>query len=128
MGKTIVMGRKTWESIGRALPGRQNIVITRNRDYRAEGCLIAHSLNDSIALAEANGENEVFICGGSRIYEEALQTSDRFYLTRVHGEFQVDTYFPDFDIASWRETRADFYPSDENNPYPFTLTIYERKI
>jgi dihydrofolate reductase len=127
MGHHLIMGRKTFESIGKPLSGRVTIVVTRNPDYQVEGCLIAHSLNAAFALAEANGESEVFICGGSEIYREALQAADRLYLTRVHAEFQVDTFFPEFDITSWAETRADFCPSDENNPYPFTLTIYERR-
>ena len=128
MGHHLIMGRHTYESIGKPLPGRVTIVVTRNPDYQAKGCLITHSVNAAFNLAEANGESEVFICGGSGIYREALQTSDRLYLTRIHAEFQVDTFFPEFDIALWTETHADFYQSDENNPYPFTVMIYERKI
>ena len=127
MGHYLIMGRETYESIGKPLPGRVTIVVTRNLDYQAEGCLIAHSLEAALTLAQAGGENEVFICGGSGIYREALQTSDRLYLTRVHAEFQVDTFFPEFDLSLWTQTSSDFYPADEKNPHAFTITIYERK-
>ena len=88
---------------------------------------MAHSVMDALKLAESSGENEAFLCGGNAIYRAALDESDRFYLTRVHGKFQVDTSFPEFDLSPWEEISADFYPADEKNPYPFTFFIYERR-
>ena len=100
MGKPIVMGRKTWESIGRALPGRQNIVVTRNQDYRAEGCLVARSLQSAIELAE--GE-EVMIIGGGQLYVLALPAAWRMVLTLVDCEPRADTWFPQWEKDEWQE-------------------------
>ena len=127
MGHHIILGRKTYESIGKPLPGRTTIVVTRNPNYQAEGCLIAHSLEGAFEQAKIQGESESFICGGHSIYREALQTADHLYLTRIHAKFQVDTSFPDFDESLWVEKSADFHPSDEKNPHPFTFFIYERR-
>ena len=92
MGHPIIMGRKTFESIGRPLPGRRNIILTRLREYRREGCCVVHSLAD--ALAAAGGAEEVFICGGEELYRQALPLADRIYLTVVHGCCAGDAYFP----------------------------------
>ena len=127
MGHHLIMGRKTYESIGKPLPGRNTIVVTRNPKFQAEGCLVTYSVRDGFALAEANRESEVFICGGNEIYRNALKDTDRLYLTRVHAEFQVDTTFPDLDLSMWAEISADLHPSDEKNPYPFTFFVYERR-
>ncbi|MFC1997848.1 dihydrofolate reductase [Chloroflexota bacterium] len=127
MGHHLIMGRKTYESIGKPLPGRVTIIVTRNPNYQAEGCLISRSLTDALALAGENEESEVFIFGGSDIYQEALLVTDRIYITHIHAEFQVDTYFPDFDRSLWIETNSVFHPADEENPYPFTFQILERR-
>jgi len=127
MGHHLIMGRKTYESIGRPLPGRTTIVVTRNSDYQAKGCLIAHSLEEAFRLAKEQNEDEVFVCGGRTIYQEALESIDRLYLTRVHAEFQTDTSFPDFEVSSWVESSAVFHSSDHKNPYPFTFYIYDRR-
>ena len=127
MGHHMVMGRKTYESIGKPLSGRTTIVVTRNLDYQAEGCLIAHAVKEALELAASRGENETFICGGTQIYREVLEETDRLYLTRIHAKFQVDTFFPNLDLSSWREISAEFRPSDEKNPYAFTFFIYERR-
>jgi len=127
MGHHLIMGRKTFESIGRILPGRVTLVITRNPNFQAKGCLIAHSLNGAYDLAKKRGESEAFICGGSEIYREALKDCNRLYLSRVHAEFQVDTTFPDVDFSVWKEISSDFHPSSEKNSHPFTFFIYERR-
>jgi dihydrofolate reductase len=125
------MGRKTFESIGRILPGRTSIVITRNPDYQAHGCpaedcLIAGSIEGALALAEARGETEVFVIGGTDIYAQCLALADRLYLTTVHARVQVDTYFPEFDESDWVERERMDYPADENHPYAFTIRLLER--
>jgi dihydrofolate reductase len=127
MDHHMIMGRKTYESIGKPLPGRTTIVVTRKLDYQAEGCLIAHSVREALDLAERRGENEVFICGGTQIYHETLQEADRLYLTRVHSKFQIDASFPVFDLSQWEEISIDFHPADVENPHPFTFFIYERR-
>lgn len=127
MGHHLIMGRKTFESIGKALPGRTMIIVTRNPTYQAAGCLVTHSVPEALNLAESRGESEVFVCGGKSIYRESLPEADRLYLTRIHAEFQTDISFPDFDVSLWQEIATDFHPIDEKNPYPFTLFIYERK-
>jgi dihydrofolate reductase len=128
MGHHLVMGRKTYESIGRPLPGRTTIVVTRNPNYQARGCLVVHSVNEALELAESRGESEVFVCGGNQIYRAALEETDRLYLTRVHDGFQVDTSFPEFDLSLWEEVSADFHPADDKNPFSFTLFVYKRRI
>lgn len=127
MGHHLIMGRKTYESIGKPLPGRTSIVVTRNPSYQAEGCLITHSVSAALALAEAQGEDEAFIFGGSEIYREALQFTDRIYLTHIQAEFEVDTFFPDFDRSLWTETRSELHPADKENQYPFRFIIYDRR-
>jgi len=127
MGHHMIMGRKTYESIGRPLPGRTTIVVTRNPDYQAEGCWVVHSVREALDLAEGKGENEAFICGGTEIYRESIRETDCLYLTRVHANFQVDTFFPVFDVSQWEKISADFHPADEENPHPFTFFIYKRR-
>lgn len=105
-GHPVVMGRKTFESIGRPLPNRTNVVITRG-DSTFEGCEVAHSLEEAIAMFPA--EEEIFIIGGAQIYAQALPLADKLYLTIVHQEYEGDTSFPEFDIKEWREiSRTDF--------------------
>ncbi len=104
-GHPVIMGRKTFDSIGKPLPGRANIVITRNKDWAVPGVLIVNSLDDAITLAEKQtGSNEIFILGGGQIFQEALPRADRIYLTIVHTEIQGDTYFPEFDAKNYKAT------------------------
>lgn len=118
MGKPIVMGRKTWESIGRALPGRQNIVVTRNPGYRAEGCDVVDSLE---AAAYAAGGDEIMVIGGGQLYAEALPNADRMVLTLVHVEPQADTWFPEWDAGEWKEAASREEVPDENNPHAYRV-------
>ncbi|MCI0485368.1 MAG: dihydrofolate reductase [Blastocatellia bacterium] len=126
MGHHIIVGRKTFESIGRPLPGRQMIVVTRNRDFKPEGCMIAHSLEDAITLARERGESEVFISGGARIYARSLKLADRLYLTLVHAEVGADTFFPEWDEREWIEKETSYHPADEKNEYATTFKLLQK--
>jgi dihydrofolate reductase len=124
MGKPIIMGRKTWESIGRALPGRQNIVVTRDRTFAAEGCEIAHSLEQAIQRAMGS---EVMIIGGGQLYREALPHADRLILTIVDCEPAADTWFPDWQEHAWRRDAVRSERADEQNPYDYEVIELTRK-
>lgn len=123
MGKAVIMGRKTYESIGRPLPGRRNIVITRNADLRIEGCEMATSLNEAIALCDPTEEN--FIIGGGEIYRQAMPIADNLYITHIDAEFEGDTRFPNIG-PEWREISREEYPCGEKFPHPFAFVDYVR--
>jgi dihydrofolate reductase len=125
MGNPIVMGRRTWESIGRALPGRQNIVLTRQSDLLAEGCDVVASPAE--ALSVAGDAEEIFVIGGSDIYALFLPKSTRLYLTRVHVHIDGDAYFPEFDEQDWQLIEAESHDADEKNQLAFDFRTYERK-
>ena len=127
MGHHIIVGRKTFESIGKPLPGRDMIVVTRDESLKPDGCLTARSVEAAIALAEDRGESEVFVCGGAAIYAQALGAAHRIYLTQVHASVDTDTFFPDFDTSAWRENEKFFQQADEKNQYAFTFKVLERK-
>ena len=124
-GKPIIMGRKTYESIGRPLPGRTNIVLTRSADFCAEGVLTAHTLEQ--ALDYVSEEDEVMIIGGSTIYELALPSADRLYLTYVENAGEGDAWFPEFDIERWRVVASEQHRADEKNSSDYRFVCYERK-
>ena len=124
MGKPIVMGRKTWESIGRPLPGRQNIVVTRQAGFRAEGCDVVMSFDEGIVAA--GDAEELMVIGGSQIYELALPQAGRLYLTRVHTEIEGDAFFPEVDAAAWRLISDEQHAADEKNEYPYSFQTYRR--
>lgn len=123
-GHAIIMGRKNYESIGKPLPERTNIIITRNRDYRADGCLIAHSLDEALTLAK--NDPEIFVIGGAEIYSTALARADRLYLTRVHATIAGDTYFPEFDETEWRESACERHAADERHAFDYSFVVFER--
>lgn len=122
-GHPVIMGRKTFESLGRPLPNRENVVISR-QNIVLDGCTVVHSLDEAVALFPAS--EEVFIIGGAQIYEQALPLADRFYLTRVLHSYQGDTCFPDWDEAAWRLVESEGFPSGAAYPYPFVFEMYER--
>jgi len=124
MGKPIVMGRRTWQSIGRALPGRQNLVVTRDTALRAEGCDIAHSLGEAVARSVGA---EVMIIGGGQLYREALPHADRMILTLVDQEPAADTWFPAWDPAEWCEVTVRNERADEKNPCDYRVIELTRK-
>jgi dihydrofolate reductase len=124
MGKPVVMGRKTHESIGKALPGRHNIVITRNRDLVIDGCTVVASLDD--AIDAAGDVDEVMIIGGAEVYRESLGLANRIYLTRVHSAVEGDARFPEIDYDEWVETSIESHAPDERNEYPYSFEVLER--
>jgi dihydrofolate reductase len=127
MGHRLIMGRKTYDSVGRPLPGRTNVVITRRADWAAEGVTVAHSLEEALHLAANAGESEAFIAGGAEIYELAIHRADRMYLTRVHAEVEGDTWFPEFDdVTEWKLVDAEHCDADEKNDHPFSFLTYDR--
>lgn len=130
MGCPIVMGRKTWESIGRPLPGRTNIVISRNKNYLAEGARVVDSLEVAIELAKeitlADGKEEAFIIGGAGLYQAALSQAQRFHLTRVHASVEGDTHLSDFDESEWNEISREDFKKSESNPYDYSICLLER--
>ena len=125
MGKPVVMGRKTYESIGRPLPGRLNIVVTRNPDFLAEGCTVVASLDEAIRAGA--GVEEIFVIGGAELYRAALASADRIYFTRVEADVEGDTFFPSFDEAAWRVVSSEAHAADEKNAMAFRFEILERR-
>jgi dihydrofolate reductase len=126
MGHTIVMGRKTFESIGRVLPGRENVIVTRNPSFTKENCIIIHSIEKIKKLA-AEKNDEIFIIGGAEIFKETLPFADRLYITKIEAEFPGDTFFPPFDESQWQLISCEKGPKDEKNPYDYYFLVYERK-
>jgi len=124
MGKPIVMGRKTFESIGKPLPGRKNIVISRT-GLNAEGVTTVDSIEK--ALAEVTDENEVMVIGGASFYEQMIDRADRMYLTHVDAECEGDSWFPEIDMADWEIEGEESYSADEKNNYSFKIITYQRK-
>ncbi len=133
MGKPIVMGRKTWESFPRKpLPGRVNIVVTRDRTYRAEGAETVASLKDAIALAEIRarcmtGADDICVIGGGQIYAQALPIADRLHVTHVLATIEGDTVFPDIDPAVWRLVSAQDFPAGDKDTHATRYAVYERR-
>lgn len=125
LGKPMIMGRRTWESLPGLLPGRRHIVVTHNADYEAEGADVAHSLDDAIALA--GDVAEVMIVGGARLYEQALSTADRVYLTLIDADIDGDTFFPPIDPGSWIEVSSESHEPDDKHPYAYRFATLERR-
>jgi len=126
MGKPIVMGRKTFESFGaKPLPGRQNIIITRDKAYQADDCDVVHSIEEALEVA-ADAE-EVMIIGGASFYEQMLPKADRLYLTFVHANIEGDAWFPQWDYEDWLENFREFYPIDDVNPLDHSFVILDRR-
>lgn len=125
LGKTVVMGRKTFESIGKALPGRTNIVVTHEVGFEAPGCKVVHSIDAALAAAAQEGD-EVMVMGGASFYAQLLPRADRMYLTLVHGCFAGDAWFPRYVDAEWRSVERSDHEPDEKNPYPYSFLIMER--
>ncbi|MBP1960832.1 dihydrofolate reductase [Paenibacillus aceris] len=116
-GHTIVMGRRNYESIGRALPDRRNIILSREKELRIEDCEIAHSINDVFNICQS--EEEVFIFGGEQIYKMFMPYVTKMYITKIYHEFEGDTYFPDIDFGEWKEVSVTAGITDLKNPYTY---------
>ena len=121
---TIIMGRKTFDSIGKPLPKRRSLVISRDQDLKIAGAETFTTIADALAVCKI--ESEVFIIGGAEIYNLALSFSDRIYLTKVHHEFKADVFFPEISINEWKETKRVFHPKDDKNSFDFSFLILDR--
>ena len=126
LGHHILMGRKNYQSLGKPLPKRTNVVITRNPYFISSGCIVTHSIEEALQVAHNNGEEEAFIIGGGEIYAQAMPITQRLYLSEIDAEFEGDVFFPEFDLTEWSLTSEEFNPPDLKNKYPFTVRIYER--
>ena len=128
-GHYVIMGRKSFEAVGKPLPNRLNIIVTRQQDYYAENCLVLHSLQEALELGAQQRQKEVFILGGGEIYRQALDQDwvDRIYLTEIKSNFEGDTYFPEIDAAQWNETHREEYQADHQNQHDYAFVTLERK-
>jgi dihydrofolate reductase len=124
MGHHIVMGRRTWDSIGRLLPGRTTIIVTHDADLRVQGALVANSLDEALRLGAA--DSEICVIGGAEIFRLALPLAHRIHLTTVDIELAGDTFMPEFDLADWRKVSSESHPADATNPLPWVLETYDR--
>ena len=124
MGKPIIMGRKTHESIGRPLPGRENIILSRDKRYQAAGCTVLNGL--AATLAHCRGQSEIMVTGGAEIYRQFLDRAARLYLTEVHAEVKGDTFFPELARRQWREVAREGFRADARNEFDFSFVVLER--
>ena len=126
-GHTLIMGRKTFESLGNPLPHRDSWIVTRNKDFSAAGITTFHDLHQAIEAAEKSGLETVFILGGGEIYRQSMDIADKLILTEVHEDFDGDSFFPEIDKSVWMETSREEHQADEKNKYNFAFVQYERK-
>ena len=122
----ILMGRKTFESIGKPLPGRKSIVITRNKEWQHEGVETVHNIKEAINAAKRFGVKEIFIIGGAQIFQSAMETANRIYLTRIHHVFEGDVFLPPIENDKWKKVKSTYCSRDEKNLYPHTFEVWER--
>tara|TARA_Y100000813_G_scaffold181069_1_gene149863 strand:+ start:814 stop:1317 length:504 start_codon:yes stop_codon:yes gene_type:complete len=126
MGHPMIMGRKTFLSIGRVLPGRPNIIVTRDRDFRAEGAEIVHSLEDALAAAKAHGTGEIMVIGGADIFGQALPIADKLDICHVHAEVPGDTFFPEIDPDQWTEASREDHNPDQSDGPSYSFVVYNK--
>ena len=124
-GHHIIMGRKTFESFPKPLPNRTHVIITRQKDYQPEACLIVDSLAKAISVCPT--DKELFIIGGGEIYKQSIEMADKLDITRVHHTFDADTFFPEIDLTKWKLTSLEYHPKDEKHQFDFTFETYLRK-
>lgn len=127
LGKPVLMGRKTFESIGRPLPGRRNLVISRNPGYQAEGIEVVGSVEAALALLAGSSVEELMVIGGGHLYAEMLPSADCLYLTRIDLAVEGDTRFPAFDDGQWQRVDCESHSADEKNPHPYSFEIWQRR-
>lgn len=127
MGKPIIMGRKTFESIGRPLPGRENIVLTRNQNWHVDGCTVFHSQDQLLDYLTKKADEEICVIGGSEIFRMFRDQVDKLYVTIIHHRFEGDTYFPELDWTCFEEISREKVAQDEKNPYDHEYIVYIRK-
>lgn len=128
MGHHLIMGRKTFESIGRVLPGRTSIVVSHQPDYQADGAIVASSLNEALDIVEKSGDDEAFVIGGGEVYRQVLPAADRIYLTLVKATINGDTRFSDLDYSAWKLAASEDHPADEKNAYNYSFRTYDRSV
>lgn len=121
----VIMGRKTYESLGKPLPNRTNIIITRNKEYTVEGCVIVNSLQEAIEVAKE--DSNPFILGGAQIYKQALDFADKLDLTLVHHNFEADAFFPEIDLKIWKEISREDFKANEKNSYNYSFVTFIKK-
>ncbi|GHA54337.1 dihydrofolate reductase [Pontibacter akesuensis] len=126
MGHPMLMGRKTYESIGKPLPGRTSIIITSQKDFKAEGCVVVHSLEEALEKGREL-DDDLCIIGGANVYQQALPLADKVYLTRVHHSFDGDVFFPELSPAEWQVVEEEHHEPDEKNKYSYTFQTLTRK-
>lgn len=127
MGHPIVMGRKTFESIGRPLPGRENIIITRNPSYHSESCIVFYDLQEFLNYCNKNFDEEFFVIGGAEVFKQLLPNAERLYITRIHEQFEGDTFFPSLNLDEWKLVSQEKGIKDEKNPYDYEFFIYDKQ-
>ena len=127
VGKPVIMGQKTFESIGKPLPGRTNIVLTLDENFQAPGCIIAHSVDEALQTAKKKGTGEVMVAGGASVYRQFLPLTNKMYLTLINKDFEGDAYFPEFDEKDWEETERIENKPDKDNHYQYNFITLERK-
>ncbi len=127
LGKPVIMGRKTWDSIGKPLPGRTNIVITRNPEFQEEGVVRAARFEDAVDAAEKTGCDEIMVIGGAGVYRLALPLATRLYITEVDGDMEGDVYFPRFEKSGWTEVSRRDVPQEGKATHPCSITVLERR-
>tara|TARA_B100001765_G_scaffold191474_1_gene138784 strand:- start:130 stop:615 length:486 start_codon:yes stop_codon:yes gene_type:complete len=125
MGKPILMGRKTHDSIGKPLPGRENIILTNNKKYSAEGCTVKNTLDEVYSYCEE--QLEVVVMGGAILYSQTLDKAEKLYITEVNASVNGDTFFPEYKSSQWREISRESFNADENNEFDYSFTVLERK-
>jgi len=126
LGKPIIMGRNTYESIGKPLPGRRNIVITSQLHFQADGCDVVHSLEEAIALC--NDVEEIMIIGGANLYEQSMQHATHLYITLIHDEFDGDKFFPEYSLDVWQEESCEKHSADDKNLHDYSFLVFVRKV
>ena len=125
LNHVVIMGRKTFESLGKPLPNRTNIIITRDKNYIAEGCVVVNSLKEALETAAKEDENP-FILGGAEIYIQAMPFTDKLDITFVHHKFEADVFFPEIDKTIWKETSRENFKADDKNKYDYSFVTFER--
>lgn len=125
-GHHIIMGRRNFEANGKALPNRDNIVISRNRNYHAPGCIVVENFEEALRYSEKKGQKEVFIVGGGEIYKATLGITDRIYLTIIDTELEGDVFFPEFNLKNWKITSREAHSADERNPFNYTYFVFDK--
>ena len=125
-GMPVIMGRHTYESMKKDLPGRINIVVTKKTDWHPKNVFVSHTIDEAIVKAKESEAKEIFIIGGGEIFSQTIDTVDRIYLTRVHTTVEGDTSYPKLDISKWKKIKEDSFPADEKNNYPYTFEVWEK--